>query len=156
MRQMAQLSSFRPQSLAELRNQQVNAFATPLLVNVTGPQRGMFVTVGCYIASANFASLASALDVSVSYAIDGMVSPLSVPIFEYDGTAAKNVWHRQTKAGAVSIGGDGSAQGDFIVLMFGLVFQYAAIIIPTFNAAPDMGNPRLMHFVCFFTLAPNA
>ena len=152
MRQMAFLGAFQPQALGEQLNLQINQFITPLLINVTGPTSGFFLSAGIYIATNNIGSLGSALDVGLEYAFDGATSPTAIPLFDFSGgvnrfsqKALGLSWDRQ---------GDGTAIGDFMSLWLGIPFQYAAVLRLNCNAAPDSGTARRAHFVASYAIEP--
>jgi hypothetical protein len=153
MKQMAYLGGYQPQDLefSQRLNLQLNQFFTPLLMNETGPHRGIVVTAGIYIASTNFNTLPGALDVGVEYAFDGATTPTPIPLFAWNGVL--NQWDARAIACACDHKGDGSAQGDFLTLALGITFRYACIVRINCNSAPDIGTPRLAHFACHWARA---
>lgn len=155
MRQMAWLGGFTPQPISApygpKMNFQLNQFTTQLLMNEPGPHRGVIICAGLVVASNNFATLSGALNVSIQYAFDGATTPLSVPLYEWNGS--HNVWATQARAIAIDVNGTGYGQGDYITIWMGITFQSACAVIVNCNAAPDMATPRLAHLACFWARA---
>ena len=158
MRQMAFLTGYQPQEISAPHgpqlNFQVNQFATPLLMNESGPHRGVIITAGFMVAGTNFNTLTGALNVSFDYAFDGATTPTAIPLYTWDGSY--NRWSPQARAMAISLNGEGYTQGDYLVLWMGITFRYACIVRLVCNSAPDGGVPRLAHAMCMWMKAQDA